>query len=229
MTFACIAKHRGIWPVVWMCDVLGVSRSGFHAWLSRPLSDRAIQDAKLVAAIDRSFKASDRTYGARRIWRDVLEEGLACGLHRIERLMRLNAMRARPKRRGRPRDDGERSVIADNILARDFDALGPNRKWLADFTYIWTAEGWLHVAVVLDARRENDSLDRFLVRLALPPRGRLVDEGGSGRLTGHGRADDGGLAARKDRCVARIIPTRDPNMPATSSSVCCSTTASPAR
>ena len=206
MTFACIAKHRGIWPVVWMCDVLGVSRSGFHAWLSRPLSDRAIQDAKLVAAIDRSFKASDRTCGARRIWRDVLEEGLACGLHRIERLMRLNAMRARPKRRGRPRDDGERSVIADNILARDFDALGPNRKWLADFTYIWTAEGWLHVAVVLDARRENDSLDRFLVRLALPPRGRLVDEGGSGRLTGHGRADDGGLAARKDRCVARIIP-----------------------
>lgn len=150
MTFAFIAKHRGIWPVVWMCDVLGVSRSGFHAWLSRPLSDRAIQDAKLVAAIDRSFKASDRTCGARRIRRDVLEEGLACGLHRIERLMRLNAMRARPKRRGRPKDDGERSVIADNILARDFDAPGPNRKWLADFTCIWTAEGWLHVAVVLD-------------------------------------------------------------------------------
>ncbi|WP_237062298.1 IS3 family transposase [Loktanella sp. M215] len=125
-------------------------RSGFHAWLRRPISERAAQDAKLVQSIDKSFKASDRTYGARRVWRDVLEEGLACGLHRIERLMRLNAMRARPKRRGNPKDDGERSVIADNILDRDFTADRPNQKWLADFTYIWTAEGWLYVAVVLD-------------------------------------------------------------------------------
>ena len=229
MTFAFIARRRGIWPVAWRCDVPGVSRSGSHAWLSRPPSDRPLQDAKLVAAIERSFNASDRPCGARRIWRDGLEEGLACGLHRIERLMRLNAMRARPKRRGSPRDDGERSVIGGNILARNIDAPGPNRKWLADFTCIWTAEGWLYVAVVLDARRENASPDRFLVRRALAPRGRLVDEGGSGRLRGHGRADDGGLAARKGRCVARILPTRDPNTPATRSSACCSTTASPAR
>jgi len=150
MTFAFIAKHRHIWPVSWMCGVLGVSRSGFHAWLGRPLSERAAHDAKLVQAIDRSFKASDRTYGARRVWHDVLEEGLACGLHRIERLMRQNAMRARPRRRGKLKDDGERSVIADNILDRDFRAEAPNQKWLADFSYIWTAEGWLYVAVVLD-------------------------------------------------------------------------------
>jgi putative transposase len=64
----------------------------------------------------------------------MLEEGLACGLRRIERLMRQNAMRARPKRRGKPKDDGERSVIADNILDRDLDADRPNRKWLADIT-----------------------------------------------------------------------------------------------
>ena len=150
MTFAFIAKHRHIWPISWMCGVLGVSRSGFHAWLGRPLSERAAHDAKLVQAIDRSFKASDRTYGARRVWHDVLEEGLACGLHRIERLMRQNAMRARPRRRGKPKDDGERSVIADNILDRDFRTEAPNQKWLADFSYIWTAEGWLYVAVVLD-------------------------------------------------------------------------------
>jgi putative transposase len=64
--------------------------------------------------------------------------------------MRINALRARPKRRGKPKDDGERSVIADNILDRDFQADRPNQKWPADFTYIWTAEGWLYVAVVLD-------------------------------------------------------------------------------
>ncbi|SLN78095.1 IS2 transposase TnpB [Roseisalinus antarcticus] len=150
MRFAFIAKHRHIWPVSWLCEVLEVSRSGFHAWLTRPTSAHEIQDAKLVTAIETSFKASDRTYGARRVWRDVLEEGLACGLHRIERLMRINALRARPRRRGKPKDDGERSVIADNILDRDFQADRPNQKWLADFTYIWTAEGWLYVAVVLD-------------------------------------------------------------------------------
>jgi len=150
MRFAFIARHRHIWPVSWLCKALDVSRSGFHAWLTRPASHREIDDARLVRAIDKSFKASDRTYGARRVWRDVLEEGLSCGLHRIERLMRQNAMKARPKRRGTPRDDGERSVVADNILDRDVHADRPNRKWLADFTYIWTAEGWLYVAVVLD-------------------------------------------------------------------------------
>ena len=150
MRFAFITKHRHIWPVSWLCEVLEVSRSGFHAWLNRPLSDRAILDAKLVTAIDTSFKASDRTYGARRVWHDVLEEGLICGLHRIERLMRQNALKARPKRRRKPQDDGECSVIADNVLDRDFEADRPNQKWLADFTYIWTAQGWLYVAVVLD-------------------------------------------------------------------------------
>ena len=99
MRVAFVAKHRHIWPVSWLCEVLDVSRSGFHVWLNRPTSAREIHDAKLVTAIETSFKASDRTYGARRVWRDVLEEGL----HRIERLMRINAVRARPKRRGKPR------------------------------------------------------------------------------------------------------------------------------
>ncbi len=91
-----------------------------------------------------------------------LEQGLACGRNRIERLMRANAMRARPRRRGKPKDGGERSVIAgiDHVndpvqenrpgLDRDFQADRPNPKWLADFSYIWTAEGWLYVAVMLD-------------------------------------------------------------------------------
>lgn len=64
--------------------------------------------------------------------------------------MRINAFRARPRRRDKPKDDGEGSIIADNILDRDFRAERPNQKWLADFTYIWTSEGWLYVAVVLD-------------------------------------------------------------------------------
>jgi putative transposase len=150
MKFAFIAKHRHIWPVSWLCDALEVSRSGFHAWLSRPASAHQLYDEQLLEQIAQSFRRSDRTYGARRVWHDVLAEGFACGLHRVERLMKVNGLRARPRRRGLPKDDGLRSVIADNLLDRDFQADRPNQKWLADFTYLWTVEGWLYVAVVLD-------------------------------------------------------------------------------
>jgi putative transposase len=148
--FGFVVKHRGIWPVGLMCEALGVSRSGFYAWHSRPRSQRNKTDELMGHLVRHSFLGSDRTYGARRVWRDVLALGHDCGLHRIERLMRLQALRARPKRRGLPKDRGERSAIADNVLDRQFQADVPNQKWVADFTYIWTAEGWLYVAVVLD-------------------------------------------------------------------------------
>jgi putative transposase len=150
MRFAFIAKHRGIWPVAWMCGALGVSRSGFHAWLARAPSQRARDDDEIGAKVRASHVGSYRTYGARRVWHDLLAEGICCGLHRVERLMRAQGLRARPRRRGLPEDQGERSVIAGNVLDRQFTADRPNQKWVADFTYIWTAEGWLYVAAVID-------------------------------------------------------------------------------
>jgi putative transposase len=148
--FRFMAKHRGAWPVAMMCEALGVSRGGFYAWLSRSPSQRCRDDEEMAPHVRQSFIASDRTYGARRVWFDMLELGYECGLHRIERLMRAQALRARPRRRGLPQDKGERSVIAGNVLDREFTAAAPNQKWVADFTYIWTAQGWLYVAVVLD-------------------------------------------------------------------------------
>lgn len=150
MRFAFIAKHRGIWPVAWICGALGVSRSGFHAWLTRAPSKRARDDEVIGARVRASHVGSYRTYGARRVWHDLLTEGIACGLHRVERLMQAQGLRARPRRRGLPKDNGERSVIAGNVLDRQFTADRPNQKWVADFTYIWTAEGWLYVAAVID-------------------------------------------------------------------------------
>ena len=152
MMFSFVAKHRGIWPVALICEALGVSRSGFYAWLTREPSDRARRDDVLTREVRKSFLDSDRTYGARRVWHDVLAAGLSCGLHAIERLMRLNALKARPRRRRLPADTGVRPLteLPANILDRQFDAAAPNRKWVADFTYIWTTEGWLYVAVVLD-------------------------------------------------------------------------------
>ncbi|MGY4298310.1 transposase InsO family protein [Bradyrhizobium sp. i1.4.4] len=152
MKFAFVAKHRTIWPVAWLCDALGVSRSGFHAWLNRSPSARSRSDEELGGKVKASFAASDRTYGARRVWRDLLADRADCGLHRIERLMRLQGLRARPRRRRLPKDSGDRQLetVPANLLDRQFAAERPNQKWIADFTYLWTAEGWLYVAAVID-------------------------------------------------------------------------------
>lgn len=147
-----IVKHRGLWPTAWLCEALGVSRGGFYAWLTRPRSPRARRDEVLGAKIQTSFLQSDRTYGARRVWHDLLAEGEACGLHRIERLMRRHALRARPRRRQVPADPGTRvpRAVSPNVLNRQFEAPAPNLKWVADFTYLWTAEGWRYIAAVVD-------------------------------------------------------------------------------
>jgi putative transposase len=152
MRFAFVAKHRSIWPVAWVCTALDVSTSGFHDWLNRRPAKRTLENETLLDLIRRSFHDSDRTYGARRVWKDVLTEGMSCGLHRVERLMHKHALKARPRRRKLPSDTGLRVIdtIAPNILDRQFHATQPNRKWIADFTYVWTAEGWLYVAAVID-------------------------------------------------------------------------------
>ena len=134
MMFGFIAKHRGIWAVSVLCEALGVSRSGFYAWLRRGPSARSRRDEMLSAKIKASFVESDRTYGARRVWHDLLATGIACGLHAIERLMRQGGLRARPRRRRLPIDLGDRSMTAvgASVLERQFEAAAPNRKWVAD-------------------------------------------------------------------------------------------------
>ena len=150
MIFGFMAKHRGIWPVRWMCEMLDVSPSGFYEWLRRPESRRAREAVRLLVQVRASFAGSDETYGARRVWRDLLAWGQSCGLHRIERLMRFAGLKARKARRRKPYDIGSRHTIAANLLDRQFEAAGPNLKWAADFSYLWTHEGWLFVAVVID-------------------------------------------------------------------------------
>ncbi len=136
MKFRFIAKHRGIWSGSWIYKALDVSRSGFHAWLVRAPSACSRSDEEYAGKIRASFISSYRAYSARRVWHDLLAEGLSCGLHRAERLMRLHGLMARPRRLGLPKDDGVRSMIAGNVLDRQFNADAPNQKWVADFTHI---------------------------------------------------------------------------------------------
>ena len=198
MKFGFIAKHRETWPAQWLCEALGVSRGGYYAWLTRPRSQRSRSDEELSAKVRASFLASDRTYGVRRVWHDLLAEGVSCGLHRIERLMRLQALKARPRRRRLPPDLGERQVaaVAPNVLDRTFEAPAPNRKWIADFTYVWTAEGWLYVAVVIDLFSR-----------------RVVGWSMSAEMTAqlrHRCPGDGDLATRQARCTAASLGSRQP-------------------
>ena len=124
--FGFVAKHRGIWPVAFLCEALGVSRSGFYAWLTRGPSARSRRDEMLSAKIRSSFAESDRTYGARRVWHDLLAAGIECGLHAIERLMRRSGLRARPRRRRLPIDLGDRptAAISANVLDRQLRGAG---------------------------------------------------------------------------------------------------------
>lgn len=152
MRFRFMAAHRGIWPVRAMCALLKVSASGFYEWLKRPESGRSRDDRALLAAIRTSYAESRNTYGSPRVWLDLYDWGHRCSVHRVARLMRQARLQGRRRPRKLPVDIGERpvSAIAPNVLDRQFSVAQPNRRWLADFTYVPTGEGWLFVAVVLD-------------------------------------------------------------------------------
>ena len=152
MRFAFIAKHRGSWQTRELCEALGVSRGGFYEWLKRPESNRSRENRQLLGHVRTSFEQSDRTYGSPRVWRDLRAWGHLCGENRVARLMLAAGLKARSKRRRTPTDAGVRPehAIAPNHLDRQFHAHGPNQRWVADFTYIWTGEGWLYFAAVLD-------------------------------------------------------------------------------
>jgi len=134
-----------------MCRVLDVSTSGFYDWFDRPQSQQQQANEMLLGLIRASFAASDKTYGSPRIVRDLRDEGVACSVNRVARLMQAAGIKARHKRRRMPGQlVSAVHSVAPNLLDRQFEATGPNQKWAADFTYVWTAEGWLFVAVVLD-------------------------------------------------------------------------------
>jgi putative transposase len=144
--FGFIAKHRGIWPAEWLCGALGVSRGGFYAWLTRPRSQRNRSDEDVGAKVRASFLSSDRTYGARRVWHDLLADGVSCGLHRIERLMRRQALKARPRRRRLPPDLGERqaAAVAANVLGSGAWLKSGSR---APNSFGFSTKGWKHSTI----------------------------------------------------------------------------------
>lgn len=182
MKYRFIRKHRQEFNVSRMCRVLNVSRSGFFAWLKRGESRRKQEDAKLLRKIREVFLGSDRTYGSPRVWAELWAKGWRISRKRVARLMRLAGIYAIRKQGYRRRKKSSASAsAAPNILQRDFSATDINQKWLADIVYIATKEGWLHLAVVMDAfsrrivgwsmkRRANSRLAQNALLMALEQR-----------------------------------------------------------
>ena len=176
MKYTFIAAHAERFSVQRMCRVLGIQRSGYYAWQRRSPSGRVQANQTLVRLIRAEHQASRKTYGSPRIQVALQRKGVACGRHRVARLMRQAELWARPKRKNRPvttrRQPGV--VPAPNRLNQDFSAPAPNQKWVSDFTYIKTEEGWLYLAVVLGlfSRRVigwamSETMDAALVEAAL--------------------------------------------------------------
>jgi putative transposase len=149
--FRLIAAERAHHSVKTLCRVLGVSRSGFHAWLRRPPSSRVRADVALAERIGEIHRDSRGTYGSPRVHAELRFEGVRVGRKRVERLMRQASLSGLVKRRrGRTtvRVPGVR--VADDLVRRDFNPTRPNALWVADISYIRTWEGWLYLAVVVD-------------------------------------------------------------------------------
>jgi putative transposase len=149
--FVFIAAEKAVYPVGVLCDVLGVSRSGYYAWSGRPEPARAKSDEQLKAQIAAVHEKSRSTYGSPRVHAELRDKGVRVGKKRVERLMREDGLKARQKRRFRRTTDSNHThPIAPNVLARQFTVTAPNKVWVTDVTYIATNEGWLYLAAILD-------------------------------------------------------------------------------
>ncbi len=152
MKFAFIKEHRCLWPVVVICRVLKVSRSGFFAWLKRPVSKRQRRQEELIEKIRAVHQENRELYGSPRVYRSLLIDGQIVCRNTVAKLMRQVNIRAKTRRRFVPRttDSTHQQPVADNALDRNFTAMAADRKWVADITYVPTAQGWLYLAAVLD-------------------------------------------------------------------------------
>jgi putative transposase len=187
MRYQRIHRRRNQYPVRLMCRALRVSSSGYYAWRVRPESARTRYDRELTSVIRRLNAESDGTYGSPRMHLELVTEDHRCGRAKVARLMRVAGLKGCPKRRFRvTRKRG--LVPATNLLDQDFSAEQANDRWASDTTFIWTGQGWLYLAVVMDlysrriigwsmSRRNNRHLVLNALHMALgqrEPEGNLI-------------------------------------------------------
>ena len=151
MKYRFISANREIFKVGRMCNVLHVSRSSYYAWLKRPESTRKKGNRKLADRIKVIHGQFRKVYGAPRIHRELKGQGVSCSPNRVARIMKKEGIKAIVPRKFKATTDSKHNLpVAPNLLNQDFDIKEPNKVWLADITYIATAEGWLYLSSVMD-------------------------------------------------------------------------------
>jgi transposase InsO family protein len=163
VSYQIVESHRQIGRVETLCRALGVSVSGYYAWRTREPSQQQQRDEALLHAIQAVYQAGRGVYGSPRVHAALRQQGLYCSRKRVARLMRRADLhsRRRSKRRVRTTDSRHNRSVAPNLLQQDFSANAPNEKWLGDIVGIWTDEGWLYLAALLD------TYSRFIVGWAM--------------------------------------------------------------
>jgi transposase InsO family protein len=181
-----IQVNIDLFPVNMMCRMLSVSRSGYYDWIHRPQSDRSQANKLLVDDIKRIFDDEKERSGSPRITKLLQEEGKSVGRHRVARIMRNNNWRAKAAKKYKATTNSNHTLpVAPNLLNQNFNADAPDQKWVSDITYIWTDEGWLYLAVVLElysrrvigwaiSERMTATLVCDALMMALYPHGALV-------------------------------------------------------
>jgi transposase InsO family protein len=149
--YELVDSEKAAFPVSALCEAVGVSRSAYYAWCRSGPSEREVANERLLAEIRAIHVENEARYGSPRIVDELRERGHEVGKHRVARPMRENGIWARIRRRFRHRTDSRHKLpIAPNLLGQNFTATAPNQAWVGDITYIWTAEGWAYLAVLLD-------------------------------------------------------------------------------
>jgi putative transposase len=151
MRYRFVDEHRDRWRVERMCPLLNLSRSGYYAWKNRPASVRDQENERLMVHVRRIYAEGRGEYGSPTVCGTLRDEGHRVNPKRIARLMRETGLRSKVGRRFKRTTCRCKDADASpNLLKQDFTTSGPNRVWLSDITYIWTAEGWLYLTTVED-------------------------------------------------------------------------------
>jgi len=149
--YELVDSEKTAFPVAVLCEAIGISRSAYYAWRRSSPSARELANERLLVEIRSIHVENDARYGSPRIRDELRERGQEVGRHRVARLMRENGLWARVRRRFRHTTDSRHKLpVAPNLLAQNFTATAPNQAWVGDITYVWTAEGWAYLAVLLD-------------------------------------------------------------------------------
>jgi transposase InsO family protein len=173
MRYRVIQEHDRRYPIRLMCRALAVSPAGYYAWRGRPESRRAAANRTLLVTIRALHQDSRQTYGSPSIWRAFRKQGHRVGEHRVAQLMRHDGLRAKSVKKWRATTYSSHGLpVAANTLDRQFTVSQPNRVWAGDITYVWTLEGWLYLAVLLDL------YSRAVIGWAMGPRltGELTEQ-----------------------------------------------------